>query len=111
MRIRSSHFTVSQQMSVEAKAKYHGKVLQVAVPSPLRRVFDYLPLPQQQASPEPQAGIRVKVSFGRQQLIGIVVAVANSSILEKKKLKRLYVNSAQCFQIKLPLKSKTIIKP
>ena len=74
-------------MSVEAKAKYHGKVLQVAVPSPLRRVFDYLPLPQQQASPEPQAGIRVKVSFGRQQLIGIVVAVANSSILEKKKLK------------------------
>jgi primosomal protein N' (replication factor Y) len=74
-------------MSVEAKAKYHGKVLQVAVPSPLRRVFDYLPLPQQQASREPQAGIRVKVSFGRQQLIGIVVAVANSSILEKKKLK------------------------
>ena len=74
-------------MSVEAKAKYHGKVLKVAVPSPLRRVFDYLPLPQHQASPEPQAGMRVKVSFGRQQLIGLVVAVANSSILEKEKLK------------------------
>jgi primosomal protein N' (replication factor Y) len=74
-------------MSVEAKAKYRGKVLQVAVPSPLRRVFDYLPLPQQQALPEPQVGTRVKVSFGRQQLIGIVVAVVNSSTLEKKKLK------------------------
>jgi len=74
-------------MSVEAKAKYHGKVLKVAVPSPLRRVFDYLPLPQQQASPEPQAGMRVKVSFGRQQLIGLIVAVANGSILEKEKLK------------------------
>ena len=74
-------------MSVEAKAKYRGKVLQVAVPSPLRRVFDYLPLPQQQALPEPRVGIRVKVSFGRQQLIGIVVAVVNSSTLEKKKLK------------------------
>ena len=73
-------------MSVEAKAKYRGRVLQVAIPSPLRRVFDYLPLPQQQALPEPRAGIRVKVLFGRQQLIGIVVAVVNSSVLEKKKL-------------------------
>lgn len=74
-------------MSVEAKAKFHGKVLQVAVPSPLRRVFDYLPLPEQQASPGTPVGIRVKVSFGRQQLIGIVVALADSSTLEKKKLK------------------------
>ena len=74
-------------MSAEAKAKYRGKILQVAVLSPLRRVFDYLPGPQQQALPEPRVGIRVRVSFGRQQLIGIVVAVAHSSTLEKKKLK------------------------
>ena len=74
-------------MSAEAQTKYRGKVLQVAVPSPLRRVFDYLPLPQKHALPEPRVGIRVKVSFGRQQLIGIVVAVVNSSTLEKKKLK------------------------
>ena len=74
-------------MSVEAKAKYRGKVLHVAVPSPLRRVFDYLPLPQQQTLPEPRVGIRVRVSFGQQQLIGIVVAVVNSSTLEKEKLK------------------------
>ena len=74
-------------MSAEAQTKYRGKVLQVAVPSPLRRVFDYLPLPQKHALHEPRVGIRVKVSFGRQQLIGIVVAVVNSSTLEKKKLK------------------------
>ena len=74
-------------MSVEAKVKYRGRVLQVAVPSPMRRVFDYLPLQQQQVLPEPRVGIRVKVPFGRQQLIGIVVAVVNSSAVEKKKLK------------------------
>mgnify|MGYP006079595943 CR=1 FL=1 len=74
-------------MSAEATVKYRGKVLQVAVPSPLRRVFDYLPASSQEALSEPRVGIRVKVSFGRQQLIGIVVAVANSSSLEKKKLK------------------------
>jgi len=73
-------------MSAEAKAKYRGKVLRVAVPSPLRRIFDYLPLPPQ-ALPEPRVGIRVKVSFGRQKLIGIVVAMADSSTLEKKQLK------------------------
>ena len=74
-------------MSAEAKTKYRGKVLQVAVPSPLRRVFDYLPASSQNTSAEPRVGIRVKVSFGRQQLIGIVVAVTNGSSLEKKKLK------------------------
>ncbi len=76
-------------MSVEAKVKYRGRVLQVAVPSPMRRVFDYLPLQQQQVLPEPRVGIRVKVPFGRQQLIGIVVAVVDSSAVEKKKLKHI----------------------
>lgn len=74
-------------MSGEASIKYRGKVLQVAVPSPLRRVFDYLPLPEQQDIAETGVGFRVKVSFGRQQLIGIVVAIATGSTLEKKKLK------------------------
>jgi len=71
-------------MPVETTPKYQGTVLQVAVPSPLRRVFDYLPLAEKQALP----GTRVKVSFGRQQLIGIVVSVSSGSSLEKKKLKR-----------------------
>lgn len=70
-------------MPAEANANYRGKILQVAVPSPLRRVFDYLPLPETQALP----GTRVKVSFGRQKLIGIVIAVNDSSTLHKKQLK------------------------
>ncbi|MBT5719034.1 MAG: hypothetical protein HOI69_05765, partial [Gammaproteobacteria bacterium] len=67
-------------MPAETTSNYQGTVLQVAVPSPLRRVFDYLPLTNKQAL----AGTRVKVSFGRQQLIGIVVSVASGSSLEKK---------------------------
>ena len=70
-------------MPAETTSNYQGTVLQVAVPAPLRRVFDYLPLTNKQAL----AGTRVKVSFGRQQLIGIVVSVASGSSLEKKKLK------------------------
>lgn len=70
-------------MSVSTSAKYRGTVLQVAVPSPLRRVFDYLPLDGTESLP----GTRVKISFGRQQLVGVVIAVAKSSELEKKKLK------------------------
>lgn len=70
-------------MPAETPSNYQGTVLQVAVPSPLRRVFDYLPLSNKQALP----GTRVKVSFGRQQLIGIVVSVSSGSSLEKKKLK------------------------
>lgn len=74
-------------MPIEVKEKYRGKVLQVAVPSPLRRIFDYLPAPEKEGEPEPQVGTRVRVSFGRQHLIGIVVAIANSSALERKQLK------------------------
>ena len=70
-------------MSVEENSQYVGTVLQVAVPSPLRRIFDYLPLEDRQV----MRGTRVKVSFGRQQLIGIVTAISKGSILEKKKLK------------------------
>lgn len=70
-------------MSVEDQINYRGTVVQVAVPSPLRRVFDYLPSSKTPVSP----GMRVRVSFGRQQLVGIVVALAEHSTLDRKKLK------------------------
>ena len=59
-------------------------VLQIAVPTPLRRLFDYLPLPGQ---PLPAPGCRVTVRFGRQQLVGVVMAHAsadNSSVAADK---------------------------
>ncbi len=65
------------------RPSYWGTVLQIAVPSPLRRVFDYLPLADEKTLP----GMRVRVSFGRQQLVGMVVAIASSSTLTKAKLK------------------------
>lgn len=73
---------------------------QVAVPSPLRRLFDYLPpvdnLSTQDkttdhgrtdSGPTLQPGIRVKVPFGKQTVIGIVVASKGCSSFDVSKLK------------------------
>ena len=52
-------------------------LVQVALPVPLYRVFDYSLPADMLASPDgliPQIGSRVEVSFGRQTLIGIVIA-------------------------------------
>lgn len=60
-------------------------VYQVAVPSPLRRLFDYLP---SKSNPETIVpGVRVKVPFGRRYVIGIVVSQSTSSELPLSKLK------------------------
>lgn len=58
-------------------------ILKVAVPTPLRRSFDYL-VGHHTAPP---VGTRVRVSFGRQQLIGIVVAHTDQSTTPANKLK------------------------
>ena len=58
-------------------------ILKVAVPTPLRRSFDYL---VGNNSPPP-VGARVRVPFGRQQLVGIVVAHAERSDTPQHKLK------------------------
>jgi primosomal protein N' (replication factor Y) len=62
-------------------------ILHIAIPSPLRRVFDYLP--SKQMSSTVQSGMRVKVPFGRQHLVGIIVAVDDHSELPRTKLKRI----------------------
>ena len=61
-------------------------ILRVAVPSPLRRLFDYLPIPDQ---PLPHAGARVRVPFGRQTLIGIVAGIDSKSEHDHSKLKQI----------------------
>ena len=63
-------------------------ILQVALDTPLRRVFDYLPPAQRspaQAAPRP--GVRILVPFGRQRLIGILVGLVSESALPLAKLK------------------------
>ncbi|MDX9874378.1 MAG: primosomal protein N' [Spongiibacteraceae bacterium] len=61
-------------------------VLRVAVPSPLRQLFDYLPpagLPASDLLP----GIRLRVPFGRRDVIGVLVEVARQSELSPAQLK------------------------
>jgi primosomal protein N' (replication factor Y) len=64
-----------------------GPILQVAVPSPLRRLFDYLP----PAGADPGLllpGIRVQVPFGRTRPVGVLVAVAAASEVPPGRLRR-----------------------
>ena len=61
-------------------------ILRLALPTPLRRLFDYLP-PQ---PIDPKAlipGVRVKVPFQSRTLVGILTGVAHSSTISYEKLK------------------------
>ncbi len=61
------------------------RVLQVTVNSPLFRVFDYL-------CPEnitPIIGARVKIPFGRREIIGMIVGIAEKSDFPIAKLKKI----------------------
>ncbi len=62
-------------------------ILQIALDTPLRRVFDYLP-PAERPSESLRPGVRVRVPFGRRQIVGVLVATASDSTLEPAKLKR-----------------------
>jgi primosomal protein N' (replication factor Y) len=59
------------------------QVFRVARDMPLRRVFDYLP--PKSALPEP--GTRVRVPFGRQRLVGVIMELAPSSDIPADRLK------------------------
>jgi len=58
-------------------------ILKVALDTPLRRLFDYLP-----GDEAASVGARVRVPFGRQQLVGVVMAHAATSELPVDKLRR-----------------------
>lgn len=70
----------------------HSKptIIRVAVPSPLRRTFDYT-LPQAHSSESDKetlcVGARVAVSFGRRKVIGLVLDIATESDFPIEKLK------------------------
>ncbi|WP_027853773.1 primosomal protein N' [Marinobacterium litorale] len=60
-------------------------ILRIALPTPLRRLFDYqLPLT---VANVPKAGCRVRVPFGNRELIGLVVEITDQSELPLAKLK------------------------
>ena len=62
-----------------------GVVLNIAVPSPLRRLFDYLPIKD---APLPLPGSRVRVPFGRSHKVAMVVSHGVASSVEPKRLRR-----------------------
>jgi primosomal protein N' (replication factor Y) len=61
-------------------------ILQIAINSPLRRVFDYT-LPKQYQTSDIQVGIRVRVPFGNKSVTGIVVAITDKTDVPIQKLK------------------------
>jgi primosomal protein N' (replication factor Y) len=61
------------------------QILRVAVPSPLRRLFDYIFPDEIKHIPYP--GARVLVPFGKRTISGIIVEVTNHSSIPEAKLK------------------------
>lgn len=69
-------------MSVNRK---QGNIIQVALPTPAGNWFDYLPGDSPASDFKP--GCRVKVSFGRQKLVGIVIGTTANSKIPRHQLK------------------------
>ncbi|MGV3591230.1 MAG: primosomal protein N' [Gammaproteobacteria bacterium] len=66
------------------KAAFPALYLKIAVPSPLRTTFDYLPPAD---VPLPEAGMRVRVRFGRQLQTGFVVGIGSETDVAEDKLR------------------------
>ena len=61
-------------------------ILRLALPSPLRRLFDYR-APAGVLRTQLHPGMRLRVPFGRREMIGILVEVTNTSEVPAEKLK------------------------
>ena len=62
-------------------------ILRLALPSPLRRRFDYLP-PEGVDGAWLQPGVRLTVPFGRTRMVGVLLELAESSEVPANKLRR-----------------------
>lgn len=58
----------------------------MAVPSPLRQLFDYLP-PALAAPTALRPGVRVRVPFGRRDVIGVVIEICDTSEIAPEQLR------------------------
>jgi len=66
--------------------KENLNLLQIALPTPLRQNFDYLPTEGLNVS-EIKPGIRIKVPFQKRQLVGIFLKAVSSTTVPHDKLK------------------------
>src|SRR5512146_451979 len=62
-------------------------VVRVALPTPLRRLFDYRVDSPSLAAAAVEPGMRIRVPFGRRRLIGVVMERASGSELPEERLK------------------------
>jgi primosomal protein N' (replication factor Y) (superfamily II helicase) len=65
-------------------------ILHIALDTPLRRVFDYLPPAGDGDTNAPRVwrnGVRLLVPFGRRRLVGVLIATSDRSELPRSKLK------------------------
>jgi primosomal protein N' (replication factor Y) len=76
-------------------------ILRIAIDTPLRRVFDYLPPDPLMSTPRP--GIRIEVPFGRRRVIGMLIEVTDVSEVPEAKLRRAYrlIDSEPVFDMHL----------
>jgi primosomal protein N' (replication factor Y) (superfamily II helicase) len=65
------------------KSQQIQKILHIALPLPFYRLFDYIAIDNQELKP----GIRIKVPFGKRELIGILLNTSSHSAIEPSKLK------------------------
>lgn len=72
-------------MSSDSRPPLPSVIYRVAVPSPLRRTFDYLPPAQHERLLQP--GVRVRVPFGSRTLIGWVVETSSDNLNNVNRLK------------------------
>lgn len=61
-------------------------ILRLALPSPLRRLFDYLP-PQGVDTAILRPGMRLKVPFGRREVVGVLIETSTHSYVPVDKLR------------------------
>src|SRR6476660_1466429 len=64
-----------------------NSTLSIALPVPLRQYFNYLP-PDKYPFETLQPGIRVRVPFGKRELIGILMEISSNCTVEFHKLKK-----------------------
>lgn len=91
--MQDSLFSLNQQENDLA-------TIQVAVPKPLRQVFDYLAPKMVNPTTPLQIGMRVLVPFGRQQLIGVVLNTDQQSDFAAHKIKHIteVIDHSPCIQ-------------
>jgi len=75
-------------LNAKSSIDFHMSIiLRVALDTPLRRCFDYLP-PAEFDAAQLQPGVRVWVPFGRRKMVGLLVDITRHSDIPAAKLRR-----------------------